>query len=61
MPLVEQTTLFKRSIGEFTDIVEKEMFTFTEADGESLTLRPEATAGIARAAITNGFAARCEV
>jgi len=55
VPLVEQTTLFKRSIGEFTDIVEKEMFTFTEADGESLTLRPEATAGIARAAITNGL------
>ncbi len=55
VPLVEQTTLFKRSIGEFTDIVEKEMFTFTEADGESLTLRPEATAGIVRAAITNGL------
>jgi histidyl-tRNA synthetase len=55
VPLVEQTALFKRSIGEFTDIVEKEMFTFTEADGESLTLRPEATAGIARAAITNGL------
>jgi histidyl-tRNA synthetase len=55
VPMVEQTTLFKRSIGEFTDIVEKEMFTFTEADGESLTLRPEATAGIARAAITNGL------
>ncbi|MFO1502689.1 MAG: histidine--tRNA ligase [Steroidobacteraceae bacterium] len=55
VPVVEQTTLFKRSIGEFTDIVEKEMFTFTEADGESLTLRPEATAGIARAAITNGL------
>jgi histidyl-tRNA synthetase len=55
VPVVEQTTLFKRSIGEFTDIVEKEMFTFTEADGESLTLRPEATAGIVRAAITNGL------
>ena len=55
VPVVEQTTLFKRSIGEFTDIVEKEMFTFTEADGESLTLRPEATAGVVRAAITNGL------
>jgi histidyl-tRNA synthetase len=55
VPLVEQTQLFKRAIGDFTDIVEKEMFTFTEADGESLTLRPEATAGIARAAITNGL------
>jgi len=55
VPVVEQTGLFKRAIGEFTDIVEKEMFTFTEGDGESLTLRPEATAGVARAAITNGM------
>ena len=55
VPVVEQTGLFKRAIGEFTDIVEKEMFTFTEGDGESLTLRPEATAGVARAAITNGL------
>jgi histidyl-tRNA synthetase len=55
VPVVEQTTLFKRAIGEFTDIVEKEMFTFTESDGDSLTLRPEATAGVARAAITNGL------
>jgi histidyl-tRNA synthetase len=55
VPMVEQTTLFKRAIGDFTDIVEKEMFTFTEADGESLTLRPEGTAGVIRAAITNGL------
>ena len=55
VPVVEQTSLFKRAIGDFTDIVEKEMFTFTEADGESLTLRPEATAGVARAAISNGL------
>lgn len=55
VPVVEHTGLFKRAIGEFTDIVEKEMFTFTENDGESLTLRPEATAGVARAAITNGL------
>jgi histidyl-tRNA synthetase len=55
VPVVEQTGLFKRAIGEFTDIVEKEMFTFTEGDGQSLTLRPEATAGVARAAITNGL------
>jgi histidyl-tRNA synthetase len=55
VPVVEQTGLFKRAIGEFTDIVEKEMFTFTEGDGESLTLRPEATAGVVRAAITNGL------
>jgi histidyl-tRNA synthetase len=45
-PLLEPTELFKRSIGEFTDIVEKEMFTFTDRNGDSLTLRPEATAGM---------------
>jgi len=52
---MEQTDLFKRSIGEFTDIVEKEMYTFTDKGGESLTLRPEATAGMVRAAISNGL------
>ena len=55
VPVVEQTGLFKRAIGEFTDIVEKEMYTFADAGGESLTLRPEATAGVVRAAITNGL------
>jgi histidyl-tRNA synthetase len=55
VPIVEHTELFKRSIGEFTDIVEKEMYTFTDRGGESLTLRPEATAGLVRAAITNGL------
>jgi histidyl-tRNA synthetase len=55
VPMVEQTGLFKRAIGEFTDIVEKEMYTFQDAGGESLTLRPEATAGVVRAAITNGL------
>jgi histidyl-tRNA synthetase len=55
VPVVEQTALFKRAIGEFTDIVEKEMYTFQDSGGESLTLRPEATAGVARAAITNGL------
>jgi len=55
VPLVEHTTLFKRAIGEFTDIVEKEMYTFTDSGGDSLTLRPEATAGVVRAAITNGL------
>jgi histidyl-tRNA synthetase len=54
-PIVEQTALFKRAIGEYTDIVEKEMYTFQDSGGESLTLRPEGTAGIARAAITNGL------
>lgn len=55
IPLVEQTELFKRSIGEVTDIVEKEMYTFEDRNGLSLTLRPEATAGIVRAGITNGL------
>ena len=55
VPLVEQTDLFKRSIGEFTDIVEKEMYTFEDKGGDSLTLRPEATAGLVRAAISNGM------
>jgi histidyl-tRNA synthetase len=55
VPVVEHTTLFKRAIGEFTDVVEKEMYTFTDAGGDSLTLRPEATAGIVRAAISNGL------
>jgi histidyl-tRNA synthetase len=55
VPVVEYTELFKRSIGEFTDIVEKEMYTFLDKGGDSLTLRPEATAGIARAAISNGL------
>ena len=55
VPLLERTELFKRSIGELTDIVEKEMYTFDDRGGESLTLRPEATAGIVRASITNGL------
>ena len=55
LPLLEQTELFKRSIGEVTDIVEKEMYTFEDRGGESLTLRPEATAGMVRAGITNGL------
>ena len=55
VPIVEHTELFKRSIGEFTDIVQKEMFTFEDPGGDSLTLRPEATAGIVRAMISNGL------
>jgi histidyl-tRNA synthetase len=55
LPLVEQTELFRRSIGDATDIVEKEMYTFPDRNDESLTLRPEATAGIVRAGITNGL------
>jgi histidyl-tRNA synthetase len=57
LPLVEYTELFKRSIGEVTDIVEKEMYTFDDRNGESLTLRPEGTAGCVRAAIQNGLLA----
>jgi histidyl-tRNA synthetase len=55
LPLLEQTELFKRSIGEVTDIVEKEMYTFEDRGGDSLTLRPEATAGMVRAGISNGL------
>jgi len=55
VPIVERTELFKRSIGEVTDIVEKEMYTFNDRNDESLTLRPEATAGIVRAAISHGL------
>src|SRR6266404_4722378 len=59
VPVVEHTELFKRAIGEHTDVVGKEMYTFTDRGGESLTLRPEATAGIVRALISNGL--RCLV
>jgi len=54
-PIVEFTPLFVRSIGEVTDIVGKEMYTFPDRNGESLTLRPEATAGIVRAAIEHNY------
>lgn len=55
MPIVESTDLFKRSIGEVTDIVEKEMYTFADRNGDSLTLRPEGTASCVRAALENGL------
>ncbi len=55
MPIVEQTELFKRSIGEVTDIVEKEMYTFDDRNGDSLTLRPEGTACCVRAAEQHGL------
>ena len=54
-PIVEKTELFARSIGEVTDIVEKEMYTFEDRNGDSLTLRPEGTAGCVRACIENGL------
>lgn len=55
MPIVEQTPLFKRAIGEVTDVVEKEMYSFDDRNGESLTLRPEGTAGCVRAGIEHGL------
>lgn len=55
LPLLEYTELFKRSIGAETDIVAKEMYTFPDRNGESLTLRPEATAGMVRAGLSNGL------
>jgi histidyl-tRNA synthetase len=55
MPIVESTELFKRSIGEVTDIVEKEMYTFADRNGDSLTLRPEGTAGSVRAMLEHGL------
>jgi len=55
MPIVESTALFKRSIGEVTDIVEKEMYTFEDRNGDSLTLRPEGTASCVRAAMQHGL------
>lgn len=55
MPIVESTDLFCRSIGEVTDIVEKEMYTFADRNGDSLTLRPEGTASCVRACIQNGL------
>ena len=55
MPVFEKTEVFARSIGETTDIVSKEMYSFEDRGGDSLTLRPEFTAGIARAYLTNGW------
>jgi histidyl-tRNA synthetase len=54
-PILEKTELFKRSIGEVTDIVEKEMYTFDDRNGDSLTLRPEGTAGCLRACLEHGL------
>ncbi|PKP97376.1 MAG: histidine--tRNA ligase [Alphaproteobacteria bacterium HGW-Alphaproteobacteria-13] len=55
VPVIEPTAVFARSLGETTDVVSKEMYSFEDRGGESVTLRPEFTAGIARAYITNGW------
>ncbi|MEM8827300.1 MAG: ATP phosphoribosyltransferase regulatory subunit, partial [Pseudomonadota bacterium] len=55
IPVFEATSVFARSLGETTDVVSKEMYTFDDRSGDSLTLRPEFTAGIARAYISNGW------
>jgi histidyl-tRNA synthetase len=55
MPVFEKTEVFARSLGETTDVVSKQMYSFNDRSGESLTLRPEFTAGIARAFLTNGW------
>ncbi|MGG2140496.1 histidine--tRNA ligase [Symbiopectobacterium sp. RP] len=55
LPIVEQMPLFKRAIGEVTDVVEKEMYTFDDRNGDSLSLRPEGTAGCVRAGIEHGI------
>jgi histidyl-tRNA synthetase len=54
-PIIENTQLFKRTIGEVTDIVEKEMYTFNDLNGDSITLRPEGTAGCVRACLEHGL------
>jgi histidyl-tRNA synthetase len=58
LPIVERTELFARSVGEATDIVEKEMYSFPDRDGTSITLRPEATASVIRAYLEHGMAQR---
>lgn len=55
LPVIEPTAVFARSLGEATDVVSKEMYTFEDRGGDSITLRPEFTAGIARAYLTNGW------
>ncbi len=55
IPVLERTELFRRSIGEVTDIVEKEMYSFEDKGGDNVTMRPEATAGIVRAGISNAL------
>ncbi|MEZ8707003.1 histidine--tRNA ligase [Vibrio alginolyticus] len=60
MPIVEETNLFSRAVGEETDVVSKEMYTFDDRNGDSLTLRPEGTAGCVRSCIQNSLISRDE-
>ena len=55
VPLLERTEVFTRAIGQATDVVEKEMYTFDDRNGDSLSLRPEGTAGVVRAALQNSL------
>lgn len=55
LPILEKTNIFKRAIGDITDVVEKEMYSFNDRKGNSLTLRPEGTVGCVRAIIENNF------
>ncbi|MCP6037080.1 ATP phosphoribosyltransferase regulatory subunit, partial [Klebsiella pneumoniae] len=55
-PIFEDTRVFARGLGETSDVVSKEMYTFIDRGGESVTLRPEATAGLCRALVSNGLA-----
>ena len=54
-PIFEDTRVFSRTLGETSDVVTKEMYTFDDRGGDSITLRPEATAGVCRALVTNGL------
>ncbi|MCK5405492.1 MAG: ATP phosphoribosyltransferase regulatory subunit, partial [Desulfobulbaceae bacterium] len=58
VPILEKTDLFVRSIGEATDIVEKEMYTFTDRNGASITMRPEGTASVLRSFVEHGLHVR---
>ena len=58
VPVFEHTELFQRGVGDTTDVVQKEMYTFEDKGGRSITLRPEGTAGVIRAYIENGMASQ---
>ena len=60
-PVFEETAVFSRGVGESTDVVTKEMYSFTDRGGESVTLRPENTAGVCRALVSNGLTQSNEI